>query len=378
MDRWNAPASAELVTIGGGDVAQVSSLPPEVAEAFGISLELDTVTRKQAMSIPTVANGRNIIAGTIGSFALVDTRGGGAQVVRRPLLEQTDPDATNPWTLTWTVDDLMFHGIAWWHTLELDRQNYPMHAERVEPGRVRVDAAAGVVTLDGREAKPRELIRFDGPHEGLLTIGRVALKTALMLEAAARRYAVADAPVGWLRDTRADGADLTRDEVAELLARWRTLRAQDGTGWLNRSIDYEPNTGAWKPAELQLVEARQHSALDLARLMGLDAQSVNAPAATGMTYNNGQELRRGRLDGPLRPYMSAITSRLTMPDVTPAGHAVTFDTAAWLLGGALERVETAVAAAGRPVMDVDEARAIYLGLPPNPALTATPASEDTP
>jgi hypothetical protein len=383
-----ATAGGELITITAdgmvttptlsGDVAQVSDRPGEVALAFGVALDSVAVTRKAAMSIPTISQGRDVIAGTIGTFPLRATSGGGAQAAPRAFLDCPDPRTTRQYTITWTVDQLMFHGVAWWLVQARDALGFPTDARLVPYGAVSVDVSAGVAYVDGRPVADRDLIRFDGPHEGILNKNAVPIATALLLEQAAAKYAKAETPNGLLRDTRPAGTgnDLTDAEVAALLSSWRTNRAKYGTGYLNRSLEYI-TPQVWSAAELQLVEARRWSSTELARVMGLDAGAVNAPAASGMTYQNGVEQRRGRLDGAFRQYLEAIEARLSRPDVTPRGHVVTFDVAGWLLGDAAERVDTAVKATGGPVLTTDEGRALYLGLPPSAELNAANASRST-
>ena len=96
---------------------QVASLPQEIAQAFGINTDVDFVTRKQAMTIPAVRQGRNVIAGKIGTAPLVCTRvraGSAPERVDRPFFNQPDPNCTRAALLTWTVDDLIFYGVSYW------------------------------------------------------------------------------------------------------------------------------------------------------------------------------------------------------------------------------------------------------------------------
>jgi phage portal protein BeeE len=171
-----------------------------------------------------------------------------------------------------------------------------------------------------------------------------------------------DVPMGLLRDTRTDGDNLTQTETDEILAKWRTARAQYGTGFLGKSLDYTPVQ--FNAQQLQLIEARQHQAVEIARLMNLTAGAVNAPDATGMTYKNGEAERRALRDTTLAHYLTAIAQRLSMPDVTPEGQRVDFDTSKWLRGDASEAVTSAVEACGGPVLTVDEARAQFLDRTP--------------
>lgn len=363
--RQRVTADVAALPKNTGDVAQIADLPVSVALAFGINASATRVTRKEAMALPVVRQGRTLIAGTIGTFPLVCRRGR-AVVVDRPLLTVLDPRTTRAWTITWTVDDLMFYGVAWWRVLTWDSFGYPTTAERVDHRRLFLDYASRQAYVDGQLVDPRHLIRFDGPDEGILTTGSRALRTAIRLEDAVNRYALMDVPAGVLKDTR-PGMTLTDEEITTLLTRWRTARAEYGTGYLNGSLDYVPVQ--FNAQQLQLVEARQHMASELARLMLLDAPAVNAPQASGMTYDNTVAARRGRLDTSFRFYLEALAGRLSMPDVTPRGQTVTFDTSGYLRGDAGEAITAAVQAAGGPVMTRDEARDRLLDMPPQ---------EDTP
>lgn len=372
------------VALGGGDVAQVQHLPVGVAEAFGINVDAARVTRREAMSIPAVRRGRQIIAGTIGTLPLqtlraplgadgTPTPAAAVEPVRRSLLEQPDPNTTRQHTITWTVDDLVFYGLAWWRVLARDPQGYPTSAERLAPWRVRVEWTERRVYVDGQPAPDRDLIRFDGPDEGILATGARALRTAILLEDAVRRFAVMDVPLGLLKDTRESGPELAQDEVDGILTRWRDARTKYHTGWLSKGLAYE--AVQFNAQQLQLTEARQLQAVEVARLLNLEAAEVNAPSESGMTYNNRVEVRRARIDA-IAPYMTAIEQRLSLGDVTPRGQRVVFDTTDYIRGDARQQVDTAAAAVSGQLMDVDEARQRYLGLPPRQ--TTTPVPEETP
>lgn len=365
--RLKADNQTTRLRTPNGDLMQIADMPASVAAAFGINASLTQVTRKDAMTLPVVKQGRTLVAGTIGTFPLICSRG--VHPVPRPLLEQPDPNTTRAWTITWTVDDLMFYGVAWWYVSSFDAQGYPLTSERIAGARLRLDYGQRKAYIDGTEIDPARLRRFDGPDEGILISGARALRTAIRLEDAANRYALMDMPSGVLKDTRPAGTNLKTDEVEALLKMWRDARALYGTGYLNSSLDYQPSQ--FNAQQLQLVEARQHMATELARLMGLDAPAVNAPQASGMTYNNGVAERRARVDIAFRPYISAIADRLSLPDVTPRGQTVAFDVSAYLRGDAADAIDAAVAAAGgKAVMSVDEARARLLDMPP---MEGTPA-----
>jgi len=383
----------EAALVGGGDVAQAEHLPPAVAASFGIPIASARVTRAQACSIPAVSRGREIIVGTVSGLPLMAVRqpvandgqnvaATGVQRVRRSLLEQPERTTHRQVTIAWTIDDLLFHGIAWWRVTSRDAAGFPTFVERLELARVTIDYAERRVLVDGTPARDADLIRFDGPHEGLLRRaaamgGADPLYLALRLEQAAGRYADQDVPTGLLYDKRAPGAgDLKDEEVDTLLGRWMRSRRSRSTGWLGRTLGYQ--AVAHNAEQMQLVESRQHEATEIARLLNLEAEELSAQGAGGLTYSNTEALRRGRVDR-LAPYLGSITGRLSMGDVTPRGQAVQFDTAGYIRGDEAQVIDTAVKATSgtNPLMSVDEARARWLDLGPRPA-DAQPAPAPAP
>lgn len=383
----------EAALVGGSDVAQVDQLPPAVAEAFGLSVTSVRVSRAQAVSIPAVSRGREIIVGTCSTLPLMAVRqpvagdgqnvgAVGIQRVRRSLLEQPERATSRQHTIGWTVDDLVFHGIAWWRTTERDATGFPTFVERLDLSRVRVDYAERRVLVDGVPVPDRDLIRFDGPHEGLLRRaaamgGADPLRLALRLEQAAGRFADMDVPTGLLYDKRAAGpGDLNTTEVDDLLSRWSRSRRARSTGWLGRTLGYQPV--AFNAEQLQLVQSRGHEATEVARLLNLEAEELSATGGGGLTYSNTEALRRGRVDR-LAPYLEAVAGRLSLGDVTPRGQAVRFDTAGYIRGDEQAVVATAAAALAAGLVTADEARARWLDLGPMPAQpdpAPAPAQED--
>lgn len=348
----------------------VASADPVVAAAFGLTPSTcNVVTREEAMTIPAVRRGRAVIAGVIGGQPLVALRGAQLERVERPLLVQPDPNTTRQYTLTWTVDSLMFYGVAWWRVLEWDDTGYPTSAEWVAPWRITVDVKTGTVRIDGVvvENANRVLIRFDGPDEGLLAYGGRTLRTCLLLEEAVRRFANMDIPLGVLR--LADGADeLTADEITDLLDEWETSRRQRSIAYLNRSVEYDAQP--FTADDAQLADSRQYQAGEVARLLNLPPRYVNAPAASGMTYTNVQAERLELVDLSLAPYLTAVEQRLSMGDVTPRGQVVKVDLTGFLRGDQKTAVETAAAAITAGMLTAPEARADVYNRPPIDGETA--------
>jgi len=351
-----------VIPAQSGDVAQVAHLPASVAQAFGINTLFDNVDRRLALSIPAVRRGRQVIAGTLGAAPLVCTRtraGNAPERVFRQLLSQPDPNLTLSYTLTMTVDDLLFNGVSYWRVLEFGSDKYPSRAERVAPDRIRI--TEGQIFIDDKPVTDREVIRFDGPDEGILFHGSRALKTYLLLEEAVRNYARLDIPLGVLRDTK---GNLTQTEVQELLDAWEVARKKRSTAYIPDGMEYDNPT--FNSEQIELGAARGFQAAEIARLMNLPASYINAPTNDSLTYSTTESNRRELVDMTLAPFIIAIEQRLSMPDVTPNGTVVTFDLGKFLRGDIKSVMDTAKVAVEAGLLTVNEVREEWLSLPPLP------------
>ncbi|HXJ62558.1 MAG TPA: phage portal protein [Actinomycetota bacterium] len=348
------------------------------------------------MQVPTIARGRNLICGTIGALPLraYRTMSGMVSEVDPPAwAANPDPDYTRLWTFANTLDDLLFHARAYWRVrsrlaggfpgsfeyLSLDRVGWSSRSSTPLPWGVPSERGPGyVLTVDGRPVPDQDVVRFDGiGGRGILTDGAREIRTALALSDAARRFAGMEIPVGVLRDT---GAGLDPDEVTDLLAKWESARRSHTTAYTGPDLAYETE-GSMDPAALQLVEGRQQSSVELARLLGLSPAYVGAPLGAGnMTYANLDAARRELVDTSLGWWISSLEQRLSMDDVTPRGTMLRLDVDALTRGTTTERwnaYSTAFAIVdetGARAMTVAEIRDREASTPPGTRLPDVPAS----
>lgn len=384
-------AKAASYTLGGSpDVAQVANMPAEVAAAFGLTPP-GAVSRSEAMRRPVVRRARAVVCGTIGSQPLVARRRrGDARVedvtAERPLLTQPDPNTTLAFVLTWTVDDLFFRGVSWWRVTERDAEGFPKHAERIAAERVRVELSEGRVYVDGEHVPDKDLLRFDGPDEGLLAYGNDVLGTSRLLDEAVRRFAQLDVPLGALKlqegapelsnapGSAGDGTDAS--EVDALLDAWEEARRKRTTAYLNRAVDYQ--TYQLDAQRTQLAEGRAQQRIDEANLCNVPPHMVNAPSSSSMTYSTTLAERADLVDTTLAGFVVAIEQRLSMPDVTPRGTTVRFDLSRYLSGDPLSALQAAEVGVRIGATDGAEVRDRVLGLPPLDRPTAPAPQEDSP
>jgi hypothetical protein len=183
--------------------------------------------------------------------------------------------------------------------------------------------------IDSVPVAAADLIRFDGLTEGILTTGAEAISTALANVRQTRRFAQNPLPQMYLTD--ADGADPVEAEDARTyLTALRDAATTSGTAYL---AGFKMNQVGWTASEIQLVEARQLDAVEMARLLAIPTRYLAAPEqGSSLTYANLAEVRRDLLEvGGLANYASPIEQRLSMPDVTPRGTVVRFDANSFFL-----------------------------------------------
>src|SRR5262245_53920278 len=91
-------------------------------------------TRADALSVPAVRRGRNLIC-SVATMPLeqLDPQN---TVVPSALLRQIDPDVPNVVTLALTIEDLLFEAEAWWLVTAVDFAGFPVAAQHLNRTRV--------------------------------------------------------------------------------------------------------------------------------------------------------------------------------------------------------------------------------------------------
>jgi HK97 family phage portal protein len=135
---------------------------------------------------------------------------------------------------------------------------------------------------------------------------------------------------------KSNGTNLTPERISKLLESWKVARNTRATAFLN--ADVELTALGFDPAKLQLNEARQYVALEIARATGIPAYFISAET-TSMTYSNAIGERKALIDFSLRPIMTVIEQRLSMPDFTPYGTEIRYSVDDFLRGDPLQRAQ---------------------------------------
>lgn len=320
-------------------------------------------TRQEAMSIAPFARARNIICGTIGTFPISaynkTTR---AKVYGNPLLDQPDPDMPRAVTISWTIEDLLLTGLAYWMILAVDPiSGRPTQARRIDPQRVSFNTRNGLTDIidgfwvDGNPVPLSgvgSIILFTSFDEGVLSRAGQTIKTAYNLEQAASNMAKEPVPTGILKNT---GVDLPADQVSGILSSWKIARQNRSTAYLNSALDFKEI--GFDPASMQLVEARKFTTEVIAHLVGIPAYYLNADTNSN-TYANTLDQRQNLVDMSLKPLVNVVEQRLSMPDITPVTQEVRFNLDEYLRGKPLEQIEVIERMIALNLITEDEARAM--------------------
>lgn len=346
--------------------------------------KLGAIGRPQALSVPAVRRGRNMIC-AISTLPLqaVDESN---RVRKRPLFQQLDSNTANVVVLAQTIEDLFFDAVAWWRVVGFDADGYPSRIRRYDVDAVSLQppddyqagylpsglATEGVVWMDGHAVPFSEVIRFDSPNPGLLTDDPDVVRRAIALGQAAALYAATPRRRGYFRPVEgADPAD--DDDIVKILDDWQRASSDRVDGYVPAAMEYNAIQDS-TPAELQLVQMQQQTVLDLACMLGLDPEDLGA-STTSRTYQNATDRRKDRVNDALSPYMRAITDRLGMPDVTPEGERVRFSLDDYFQADPKTRAEVRQIYHGMGVTDAAEIREEE-GKPPR-AITPPAAAADT-
>jgi HK97 family phage portal protein len=285
--------------------------------------------RNYAMQVPAVNRCRNLIAGVISYLPLeLYKKSTGEELASPVWLEQPDYRQPRSVTISWTVDSLLFYGIAYWRVTELYADDFrPSRFEWIANNRVtfttnKFGTEVNNYYVDGVESPMSgigSLVTFQGLTQGVLQTAARTIQSALDIEKAAAVSAQTPMPSGYIKNT---GADLPEQQVSGLLAQWKQSRLNRSTAYLTSTLSYE--TTGFSPKDMMYNEAQQYLCTQIARAMNIPAYMISADMNNSMTYQNIIDGRKEFVAYSLQPFICAIEDRLSMDDITPRGHVVKF------------------------------------------------------
>ena len=285
--------------------------------------------RFTSLQVPAVVRCRNLLAGVVSSVDLELYKKSTGVKMESPLwLDQPDIRQPRSVTIAYTVDSLLFYGVAYWRVTSLYADDgRPSGFEWVANTRVTVttDKTGETVqyySINGVQAPMSgigSLVTFQSLLPGVLETGGRTIQAAIDLEKAASVAAATPMATGFIKNS---GADLPEAQISGLLAAWKAARASRSTAYLTSTLDYQ--TVGFSPKDMMYNEASQYLATQIARLMNVPAYYISADMNNSMTYQNILDGRKEFVAYSLQPFISAIENRLSMDDITAHGNVVRF------------------------------------------------------
>jgi HK97 family phage portal protein len=173
--------------------------------------------------------------------------------------------------------------------------------------------------IDAKAIDMNDIVTIQGFDEGVLERASGTIQAAIDVDRAAGVNSAQPQPAGFIKNS---GADLPAAEVQGLLAAWKRSRQNNSTAYLTSTLDYQPVT--FSPKDMMYNDSVQNLSTQIARAMNVPAYYLSADQNTTMTYANVQDERKQFYALSIEPYIQAIQSRLSMNDISTAGHEVRF------------------------------------------------------
>jgi phage portal protein BeeE len=294
--------------------------------------------RNAAISVPTINRARDLMASVIGSMPLrmykevwneTERKMQKEYLAPRSWIRRPDPTVPFQFLMSFTLDDLMMFGRAFWYISSRYADGLPATMQRLPAGSITTTDQSGPVWFapssqvyfQGGEIDPANLIQFLSPAQGLIYSAPNAIDTALKLEAARNRNASSSIPAGILRQTE-NSEPLDAQSLSDLAAQFNAARASNQTAALNQYLTYTETTAT--PDKMLLIEASQYQSLEMSRLANVPPYLVGV--ATGAySYQSSQQARADLYLFGVKLYADAIAGALSMDNVLPRGTYVEFD-----------------------------------------------------
>ena len=272
--------------------------------------------RARSMTLPVIVRGRDLICGTISGMKLEMYREmwNGEEMEEVPLaprawLSRIDQSVPNQFIISWTIDDLIFEGRAFWMIETRTADGYPASFTRLP--------AAMVQTLD-----PRDLVQFISPMQSLNSTAARAVEIALRVEESRLRASQSVLPSGYLKQT--GGEPLSAQELSDLAAQFNLARTSgNNTAALNEFLEYVPTQAT--PDKMLMIESADYSARDLGRQLGVPSYLLSVSIGA-YSYQSSQQSRIDLWTYACKALADCITETLSSDNVLPHGTYVCFDT----------------------------------------------------
>jgi len=334
------PSAGKAAAAGSGYYSNMTG-PNMVGQYYTY---IEGTARNAAMSVPTIARGRDLMASVVASTPLcmyremwdeTEAEMEEEKIAPRSWLRQPDPSIPYATLMAWTLDDLFFYGRAFWFITSRTQDGFPATFTRLPAGGITTQDQAGPVWFapsnevyfQGGMMDPKDLVQFISPVQGIVYASTNVINTALKLEASRYRNAESSMPSGVLRQT--GGEPLSAQELADLSAAFNAARRDNQTAALNEYLEYIETKAL--PDNMLMIESANYQALELCRTAGIPPYLAGVNIGS-YSYQNARSAREDLYIFGARLFMECIAQTLSMNNVLPRGTYVRFEIEKYLAG----------------------------------------------
>ena len=298
--------------------------------------------RNAAMSVPTVSRARDLIASVIACMPLqmYSEMWNGDSMEKVPMAPRTwlrriSKETTNNFILAFTFDDLFFTGRAMWYITERTADGFPSAFKWLPQGSISTTDMDGPIWygpskeiyFNGTQLDPNNVVQFLSPIQGITSMSKQSVATALKLEAARYRNSSSAIPAGILKQT--GGEPLSGQELADLASAFNAARATNQTAALNEYLTYTET--ATSPDKMLLIDSAEFQAKEMARICNVPFYLVGCDVGS-YSYVSNEGARADLWTFGARAYADCISATLSQNNVLPNGTYVEFDYEGYLMG----------------------------------------------
>jgi hypothetical protein len=281
------------------------------------------MSRAEAITIPAVAKAENLLTGTIQKFPLVALDDNGVLASQPAFLSRTETAVTPVERIAWTVDDLIFYGMALW-TVERDADEQIISANYCPEALWKFNKD-GFIEVEDKLVDESEVLLFNMPFSGLLNVASRTLRGARDMEESWTSRVRSPIPAAIFSHIDPNDVQRTQDEVDGLLADWRiNRRDKDGAvAYIPPGLKFE----ALGTVDAMLnIEGRNGVRTDVGSFLNVPVAMLDGTIGVdSLTYSTTEGNRNRFLDESVPFWTDPIEARLSMDDVVPEGQRVRFD-----------------------------------------------------
>lgn len=320
----------DLLKGGAGVVSpwQPDTLTPVIlADLFdGVDIPAMAIDRARAITIPAVSKGRNLLVSAIAKMPLRCLNADDSLAAQPEWMYRSDSNVTPYERMAWTVDDLIFYGYSLWEVRrgnpETESGYGPiLDAAWVPRGEWAIED--GYLKIRGVATSPLNVILFNSPFEGLLTIARRTLRGAIDQEDAWVGRARNPIPLIELHET--EESEIQPDEIAAFVKAWSAARrAPDGAiGYTPKGLEIRVHGTV--AADL-MIEGRNAIRTDVGSFINIRASMLDGTAGIdSLTYSTTEGEKNSFYEFDLPFWTDPIEARLSMDDVVPESQRIRLD-----------------------------------------------------